>query len=251
MSTVLVVLSVLSFPIATWYLETIATSRQKMMRLRVLATYFQTDELATLIKINWPKWIYFTLPLQLPISYSKCLASSSGWNQLYTFYAYIYGPLTIFIILFVMIRRSRQSSYKREGLASVLIFLLVMWYAPIFQTIGSMYDCFSDHERDDGYYLVFDPSVSCKLYPEHLVTEYFEDNPINPVENQYTATSFSKSHLLVHIHTGVIWLFVGLGFLIFFPSKLRTLKKNNGLTAASSFASLFQYYTPAMAHFER
>ena len=82
MSTVLGVLSVLSFLLATWFVETIANSCQRMTRLHVLATFFQANEFTTLIKINWPKWVDFTLPLQLPISDFKCLASSSGWNQL-------------------------------------------------------------------------------------------------------------------------------------------------------------------------
>ena len=121
----------LSFVSATFYVEKIATSRKKMTKLSVLATLFQTAELTTVVKIKWPKWVYFTLPFQLSISDSKCLASSSGFNHLHTFYTYIDGPVFIFIILFIMIRRSPRGSSRRETLSSFLIFLLVMWYAPV------------------------------------------------------------------------------------------------------------------------
>ena len=62
MSVILVAGSALSFLLAIWYVEKIATSRQKTMRFRVLATFFQTAELTTLVKISWPKSVYFTLP---------------------------------------------------------------------------------------------------------------------------------------------------------------------------------------------
>ena len=223
MSTFLILGSALSFIGATYYVEKIATSRQQMMRLRVLATLFQTAELTTLVKIPWPKWIFFTLPFQLPISDSKCLASSSGFNQLHTFYTYIYGPVFVFIIIFIMIRRSLRGSSRRESLSNVLIFLLVMWYAPVLQMIGYMYDCFPDPERNNQHFLVSEPSVSC----EH-----------------------SYSRHLVIIHSGLLSLFIGLGFPTFIAFKIQQLKRENKLTASSSFASLFQYYIPAMAYFE-
>ena len=239
MSTFLILGSALSFIGATYYVEKIATSRQQMMRLRVLATLFQTAELTTLVKIPWPKWVYFTLPFQLLVSDSKCLASSSGFNQLHTFYTYIYGPVLVFIILFIMIRCSPKGSSRRGSLFCVIIFLLVMWYAPVLQMIGYMYDCFPDPERIDSdgneqYFLVSDPSVSCELYT------------IDQWENRW----INFSRLMVHIHAGLLSLIVGLGFPTFTAFKIWQLKRANKLTASSSFASLFQYYTPAMAHFE-
>ena len=86
-----------------------------------------------------------------------------------------------------------------------------------------MYDCFPDPERNDGSYLVTDPSVSCEP---------------------------STSRFIVHIHTGLLSLFVGLGFPKFIAFKIRQLKRAKKLTASSSFASLFQYYIPAKLHFE-
>ena len=135
----------------------------------------------------------------------------------------IYGPVFVFIIIFIMIRRSLRGSSRRESLSNVLIFLLVMWYAPVLQMIGYMYDCFPDPERNNQHFLVSEPSVSC----EH-----------------------SYSRHLVIIHSGLLSLFIGLGFPTFIAFKIQQLKRENKLTASSSFASLFQYYIPAMAYFE-
>ena len=72
-----------------------------------------------------------------------------------------------------------------------------MWYAPVLQIIGYMYDCFPDPKRNDEYYLVSDPTVSCEL----------------PV-----------IILIVHIHTGLLSFFVGLSFPIFIAVKISSLK---------------------------
>ena len=72
----------------------IASNRAKMMRLKVLTTFFQTVELTTLIRIPWPKIVFLTLPFQFPTgersSFTcKCSAADSDIlaNTLYTTYA--------------------------------------------------------------------------------------------------------------------------------------------------------------------
>ena len=152
------------------------------------------------------------------------MASSSGVNQIYIFYTYIYAPLQTFTILFLIIRRSPRGSSTQETTSSVLIFLLVTWYAPMLQTIGYMYDCFFYPERNNEYY--------------------------SSLTRALAVCEPSTTRLIVHIHAGLFSFFVGLGFPIFIAVKILGLKDEGKLTASSSFSSLFQYYTSGIAHSE-
>jgi hypothetical protein len=54
-SGLIVACSLMSFVGTTFYVNKVATSRVKMVRLKVLSTFFQVQELTTLIDIAWPK----------------------------------------------------------------------------------------------------------------------------------------------------------------------------------------------------
>ncbi|GMH90014.1 hypothetical protein TrST_g10996 [Triparma strigata] len=222
-STMILAGSFLSFAVAAYYSAAIATNRKKMMQLKVATTFFQTAELTTLIKVSWPAIVFFTLPFQLPISDTKCLASSSGWNQLHTFYAYIYGPILIFSVPLLSASGTQPRSSERKKVAGLLTVLISLWYSPLLQTIASMYDCFEDPERENGWFITSDPSVSCEP---------------------------SLKRKIVNIHAGVLSLVVGLGFPLLSFLKIRSLRKADKLDFDSSLANLFQFYNTRMPYFE-
>ena len=131
------------------------------MRIKVLSTFFQTAQLTTMIKIKWPTIALMTLPFSLPFSDSKCLAAGSGWNQTYTFYAFIYGPLLVFAVIYGNYRVA--STGKRMQYEQMVVFLLLLWYSPVIQCCAKMFKCLEDDEQDGiGWFLEADPSVSCE-----------------------------------------------------------------------------------------
>lgn len=191
------------------------------MRLRVLSTYFQTVELTTLISISWPVVVFFTLPFQLPISDVKCLASSSGWSQEHTFYAYIYAPLLFFLAIYLNAGKARVESVEWANASGTLTVLTTLWYSPLLQTVTSMFDC-SEFPGRVGRFLVSDPSVSCD----------------------------GDSRISIHIHAFLVFSIVGIGFPLYSFSKIRQLKIAGKLDASSSLSSLYQFYNTAAPYFE-
>ena len=222
-STMILAGSFLSFAVAAYYSAAIATNRKKMMQLKVATTFFQTAELTTLIKVSWPSIVFFTLPFQLPISDTKCLAASSGWNQLHTFYAYIYGPILIFSVPLLSASGTQPRSSERKKVAGLLTVLISLWYSPLLQTIASMYEYFPDPERDFESFVTSDPSVSCEP---------------------------SLKRTIVNVHAGVLSLVVGLGFPLLSFLKIRSLRKAGKLVFDSGMANLFQFYNTRMPYFE-
>ena len=140
--SMMIIGSVQTFIGAALYVEKIQKSCHKMIRLRIFATFFQTAELTTLVKvrhsesradifvnytafcllrhlllqISWPRWVYisFSLPFQIPMSDAMCLAASSGWDYEYTFFASFYGSIFVFLFLTAQIRSSPSRSSLRE-----------------------------------------------------------------------------------------------------------------------------------------
>ncbi|GMH94044.1 hypothetical protein TrST_g4059 [Triparma strigata] len=222
-STMILAGSFLSFAVAAYYSAAIATNRRKMMQLKVAATFFQTAELTTLIKVSWPAIVFFTLPFQLPITDAKCLASSSGWNQVHTFYAYIYGPIVVFAMALLSASGTKPRSSERKKVASLLTILVSLWYSPLLQIIASMYECFQDPERENRWYLSTDPSVSCEPSPERTI---------------------------IKIHSLALAILVGFGFPLLSFLKIRSLRKAGKLDFDSSLANLFQFYNTRMPNFE-
>ncbi|GMI10790.1 hypothetical protein TrLO_g15767 [Triparma laevis f. longispina] len=219
----IIVGSFLSFAAVAWYSATIATKRKKMMQLKVATIFFQTAELTTLIKVSWLSIVFFTLPFQLPITDTKCLAASSGWNQVHTFYAYIYRPILVFSIPLLSASGTQPCSSKRKKAAGLLIVLVSLWYSPLLQTIASMFDCFPDPEREFKLFLTSDPSVSC-----------------DP----------SLERTIIRIHSLALSVLVGVGFPLFSLLKIRSLRKADKLDFDSSFTNLFQFYNKRMPYFE-
>lgn len=108
-----------------------------------------------------------TLPFQLPISDSQCLASGSGWNLVHTFYAYIYIPIVVFLFIYNQARLHPQKSPKRFKNISTLIFLLTLYYSPVLKTIASVFKCVNDANGE--WVVISDPSVSCETSTSRYV----------------------------------------------------------------------------------
>ena len=193
-SACLMIGSFITFGLAAWYSTFIASDRKKMMRLKIVSTFFQLAELTTLVSVTWPSIVSYTIPFQFPISDAKCLAASSGWNQLHTFFAYTYGPMIVLLVPLINASSAPSHSLERKKMASMLTVLLSLWYSPLLQTIASMYDCYADDERGGKIYLVDDPVVSCEP---------------------------SKIRTIVNMHSIVLTVLVGFGFPIISFLKVR------------------------------
>ena len=195
-----------------------------MMELKILSSFFQSSELTTLINVSWPAIVFMTIPFQFPISDTKCLASASNWTQTHTFYMYIYGPLLAFGARFV-----NPGFAERKKITSMMILVLSLWYSPMLQMLGSMYLCFQDTkgegdpDRLNKWFLISDPKVSCEP---------------------------SLERNILHFHTIVLSLFVGIGFPVISFWKIRKLRKTGKLDFDSSFANLFQFYNTRVPYFE-
>ncbi|GMH82895.1 hypothetical protein TL16_g09417 [Triparma laevis f. inornata] len=235
-SALLLLMSLLSFLLVAWHAEIIATDRKKMIRLRVISTFFQTSELTTLIQLSWPKFLFFTLPFQFPMSDVKCLAATSGWTANHTFYAYIYGPLLFFAFMGLRaFSLGPKRKTKKRRILETLVVLMTLWYSPLLQTVGSMYECFEDPERDYMLFLVSDPTLSC--------TRIFEGNI-------FAYGPRDVGRLLVHIHSGICVMVVGIGFPLVTFIQIKRLQVNGKLDAMSSWAALYQFYTTKFPYFE-
>ena len=200
----------LSFVAAAYAVNVLASIRHQMIRIKVLSTFFQTAQLTTLIKIKWPTIALMSLPFYLPFSDSKCLAAGSGWNQTHTFFAFIYGPLVVFVNIYSKYRRA--SAGTRVKFEQMVTILLILWYSPVIQSCASMYECFDDKEY--GWSLVSDPSVSCD-------------------------TSISRTAIIAHMV--IIFAVVGGGFPAYIFYKTRKLREENKLVAGLPLTSLYLY----------
>ncbi|GMH79835.1 hypothetical protein TrLO_g11824 [Triparma laevis f. longispina] len=69
-SILVIVGSHLTFLFAARYVGKIASGTsvgfQKMIRLKILSTFFQTSEITTMVKISWPSIAFCTMPFKLP-----------------------------------------------------------------------------------------------------------------------------------------------------------------------------------------
>jgi len=218
-SVIYIGLTMASFVGGAHVVKDIASIRHQMVRVKVLSTFYQTAQLTTMVKIQWPTIALMTLPFSLPFSDSKCLAAGSGWNQISTFYAFIYGPIVVFIL--IGLRYSQASESKRVKWEQMVAFLLILWYSPVLQSCASMWECFDD--RDDGWVLVSDPGVSCE-------------------------SSISRAAVMGHVY--LICFVVGVGFPGYIFSKTRQLREAGKLVAGLPLTSLFEWYTPDVPYFE-
>jgi len=111
-------------------------NKATMIEIKYLVTFFQCAQLTTLVDIQWPKIARDAV--HSPYGDANCLTNQLGWNQLYSFFLYIYGAL---IIMFMLRRTAREktpgSVARREGYQQ-LIFQVLLWYSPLVQNAASV-----------------------------------------------------------------------------------------------------------------
>ncbi|GMH93943.1 hypothetical protein TrST_g2597, partial [Triparma strigata] len=234
---VFIFLSFCSFGFVAWYVDKISASRQRMMRLKVLTTFFQTVELTIAIKIGWPKFVHLTIPFSIPIADAECATEViPGWNIYIMFYTIIYFPIFMFSVLVWKISRMSPRDPLREKLSSTLIFLVVIWYLPVMKMAMNMFPCVDD--PDDG--LSYGDGVGI---PQRLKLD-----PQIPCGVGWDGADSRRKVALTH--SILILAIVGFGLPGFIIWKLRRLRNKNQLVAESPFMSLFQWYTPEASYFE-
>ncbi|GMH91030.1 hypothetical protein TrVE_jg5013 [Triparma verrucosa] len=237
-SWVIIVLSILSFLVVGWYVGRISASRQRMIRLKVITTFFQTAELTTAIKIGWPSFVTWSIPFNIPVADAECATQTfEGWNIYSTYLVSIYLPVVVFLGLLRRIRSLPSRSTMREKLSSTLVFLLVIWYLPIVRLSFQMFPCVDNPNYDgDGFW---DEDRSWDSYPSVLVADPKVECDLS---NGYRTLILVQASLTIAL--------VGIGFPVFIVRKLRALHATEMLTAESSYVSLFQWYEPKAAWFE-
>ncbi|GMI51513.1 hypothetical protein ScalyP_jg11040 [Parmales sp. scaly parma] len=219
-SIIFLVFSLFSFILGALAVERMSQTREQLIFLKVFSTFCQCIQLTTLIKIKWPRFALFTIPFAFPISDTRCLAGGIGLTQLHNFYMIIYIPLATFVYLGSSIRRT-TNIVKKTALIETLGFLVLLWYSPVLQMVGSMFDCFDDVEL--GWVLLADPNVSC-------------------------VEGFSRT--LIVYHALVICAVVGVGFPAIIFVTTRRLRSKGQLDAESMFAPVFEFYRSNAPYFE-
>jgi len=215
------VLRIVGFVAATLYVSSKAHHQQQMVRIKVLSNFFQVSELTTMVRIPWPDFVKWTLPLNLPSADTSYL-STIGWNIMYYFYSVRYIPLFTFFAIGVKFHNAPKRSLKREELVQMLVFLLTMWYSPLFQAVSSVNKCFKDPDRCDAMFYKEDPTILCE---GGIVT-------------------------ITVAHQWSLAVLVGAGFPFFIIVTTLRLKRRHALTAESSYSPLFQWYSPSAPFFE-
>jgi hypothetical protein len=205
-----------------FYVKHISMSRTKMLRVKVLSTFFQIAELTTMIEISWPKFVILTLPFQMPVADSQCLASASGtsWGFDSTFYCYIYGPTFVFGALALAARLQSKNSPNRIKLATTLSFLVTLWYSPVLKICSEVLNCATNEEGVSV--LVADPKIACT----------------------------STTMLIMRLHGALICAFVGVGLPVWIYLRISQLQKMNALDANAPISSLFKWYNAETPWFE-
>ncbi|GMI02902.1 hypothetical protein TrVE_jg11450 [Triparma verrucosa] len=237
-SIFIIVGSILSFTLVTFYVDKLASGtskgRQKMIRLKVLATFFQTSELTTMVKISWPTIIFWVMPFRLPMSDAGCLASDmndEGQMTVAAFFIFTLVPLVLMYLAIHFARKSRNPAVK-QSVSNTVIFLATIWYTPVLQMVGKMYDCYEDPERPGSTYLLADPKLKCY-----------------DIDSASGETSMSTQRHFIHFVAISIAFLIGIGFPYFIVSSTRMLQRSSKLNMESSLASLYQY-SPSMPYFE-
>jgi len=100
------------------------------------------------------------------------------------------------------------------------IYLIVLWYSPLLQTVASMYECYEDPEL--GWRLVRDASVTCE---------------------------YSTSRTIVLVHCFSLMALTA-AFPIFIIWYTRHRRHTNRLTAYSIFSKFYKWYTKKRPYFE-
>ncbi|GMH96245.1 hypothetical protein TrVE_jg6460 [Triparma verrucosa] len=106
---------------------------------------------------------------------------------------------------------------------------MILWYTPVLQNTAQWYDCFEDEARGGRSYMVSEPNNYCGQGSEG----FDFDSPF-----------------FIGMTTGFISLFVGVGFPAFIVWKTKELKRTDKLNAESTFAFLYENYSPSVPYFE-
>ncbi|GMH71570.1 hypothetical protein TrLO_g7619, partial [Triparma laevis f. longispina] len=230
-------LSLLSFAAVAWYVDKVSANRQRMMRLKVLTTFFQTVELTAAIDVGWPKFVHLTIPFSIPMTDAECATSVvPGYNVYWLFYFIIYIPVTLFVVLIWKIRNMSPRDPVREKLSSALTLAVTLWYLPVLKISMNMIPCVDDPE--DG--LSYGDGTGVK---QRLALD-----PQMPCGDGWENFDFRRRAALTQ--AGLVLALVGFGLPVFLIYKLRRLRRKNQLVAESPYMNLFQWYTPAAAYFE-
>ena len=104
---------------------------------------------------------------------------------------------------------------KGKYLSALVSILLLLWYTPVLQTIGSMYGCFEDGERENQWFLVSDPTISCEASPSRTV---------------------------VPIHALLMSSLVGVGFPLISFFEIRALRNSGRLDYDHFLSDFYQFY---------
>ena len=129
-NAVFLILSVLTFIVGAIYVNKASYNERKMVRIKVLSNFFQTSELTASVSRPWPDIVFWTLPLAIPMTDAKCLASSFNLTETVAFFAIIYVPIFFFLIIYATYRCQPKNSPYRLEVAHVVTFLLTTWYSP-------------------------------------------------------------------------------------------------------------------------
>ena len=124
-------------------------------------------------------------------------------------------------------------------------FLVLLWYSPLLQTVGKMFNCYEDPEL--GWVLTIDPDVTCEEGPSrsimriHAVIICVVVGVGLPGEKRDEVEGIVDfGHYLIPHATSPVTIFW----------HTRRLRDAGQLRADSLLASVFEYYTPSVPYFE-
>ncbi|GMH77196.1 hypothetical protein TrST_g6533 [Triparma strigata] len=158
--------------------------------------------------------------------------NDEGQMTVAAFFIFTLVPLVLMYLAIHFARKSRNPAVK-QSVSNTVIFLATIWYTPVLQMVGKMYDCYEDPERPGSTYLLADPKLKCY-----------------DIDSASGETSMSTQRHFIHFVAISIAFLIGIGFPYFIVSSTRMLQRSSKLNMESSLASLYQYYSPSMPYFE-
>ncbi|GMH88492.1 hypothetical protein TrVE_jg6970 [Triparma verrucosa] len=158
--------------------------------------------------------------------------NDEGQMTVAAFFIFTLAP-PVFMASAIHLARCSRDPTLKQSVSNTVIFLATIWYTPVLQMVGKMYDCYEDPERPGSTYLVADPKLKCY-----------------DIDSASGETSMSTQRYFIHFVATLITILVGVGFPHFIVSSTRMLQRSSKLNMESSLASLYQYYSPSMPYFE-
>ena len=115
--------SLLTFAAGGYFVKNV-TSRQTLVFTKITSSFFQTCQLTTLVKIDWPAFALFTIPFIIPFNDARCISDGFGLTQLHFFFAIIYLPILAFGLLYQRIQSA--SIVHKSELMEIFTFLVLL-----------------------------------------------------------------------------------------------------------------------------